>query len=189
MPRASKGLTRGRRLTRHGTQWPAVLLLLMLAPVRAHPQDSREARAVQRALRLVSGPVAPVVVIDPELAPDAKTLRGLDAFVVREPDGSLRRRIYVNARSPIMRGAIDGSRLSLAVLAAVVHHEMQHLEGRSEAQARAAERDLFTRLMDEGVVARQEGTRFLEQFDRQPPAPPHDAATGGPGAPGPPRTP
>lgn len=140
---------------------------------------------MQRTLRLVSGPVAPVVVIDPELAPDAQALRGLDAFVVREPDGSLRRRIYVNARSPIMRAAMNGSRLSVAVLAAVLHHEMQHLDGRSEVQARAAERDLSTRLMAHGVVARQEGTQFLELFDRQPP-PARDVA---PAAPRPPQTP
>lgn len=189
MARVSKGLSSGRAVRRRIPLWTSALLALVLQTARVHSQDSAEARAVQEALRHVPGPVAAVMVIDPELAPDAHPLRGLDAFVIREPDGSLRRRIYVNARSPMMRAALNGSRLSLAVLAAVLHHEMQHLQGRSESQARAAERDLFARLMDQGVVARQEGLTFLEQFDRQPPPPAHDLAPGESGAPGPPRTP
>lgn len=182
MLRSCKGHTCGRLMNRRAAVWPTALVLLMSSTARVQPQDTREAQAVQRALRHVPGPMAPVVVIDPELAPDPLALRGLDAFVVRELDGRVRQRIYVNARSPILRGAVNGSPLSLAVLSAVLHHEMQHLQGRSEPEARAAERALFARLVEDGVVARWEGARFLEQFDRQPP-PRHDVAPGAPGRP------
>ena len=81
--------------------------------------------------------------IDPDLAPDAGAIRRLDAFVVREPDGTIRRVIYLNRRAAVIGRAITGPDLDLAILAAVIHHELAHLHGASEAEARRSEREFF----------------------------------------------
>lgn len=164
----------------------AGLLMALWTPngARAAVQEVGGSGAVARALRHVPPPVATVVVVDPELAPDREALRQLDAFVVRERDGTLRQVVYVNARSPLVQAAAGGSSTHVALLAAVIHHEMQHLGGASETEARRAERDLFARLTERGVVARADGVRHLRQLESRPP--PTDDRTGhAPGGPPP----
>lgn len=139
----------------------------------ATPDAAREqapySGLIDRALRLVPAPRAPVVAVDPELAPDRHALAGLDAFVVREPDGRIRQVVYINARSPLMQAAASGASEHVAVLAAVIHHEMEHLRGSNEADARRAERLLFLQLIERGVVSREAGARHLRILDAQPP--------------------
>jgi hypothetical protein len=110
--------------------------------------------ALRRALALV-GVDSDVTVrlIDPGLAPDVDAIRRFDAFVVREPDGSLRRTIYINRESAIVQRAAAGSDLHVGVLAAVIHHEVQHLRGASEREARRAEREFFHALVARGQIA------------------------------------
>jgi hypothetical protein len=100
-----------------------------------------EWRAVSRALRLV--PVdrrVRVALIDPDLAPDAEAVARLDAFIVKDTRGRLRPVIYINRRSPLVQRASAGERRAVEELAAVIHHEVRHLAGDSEAEARCAER-------------------------------------------------
>lgn len=172
-------MTAGRRVSRGfagmalivTAAW-AVVSGLVPAEVRAQGR-SPEARAIARAIALLPSTMdVPVVPIDPELSAQPGALRGLDAFIVREDDGRVRRVIYVNARADIVRRAVEGSRLFLAVLASVLHHEHQHLQGRDEQSARRAERLMFEALMARGDVDPREGTRYLRALERQPrPAP------------------
>jgi hypothetical protein len=113
-----------------------------------------EQEALRRALALVRvDSDVTVRLIDPALAPDANAIRRFDAFVVLEPDGSLRRAIYINRDSAIVRRAAEGSDLHVGVLAAVIHHEVQHLHGASEREARRAEREFFDALVARGQIA------------------------------------
>ena len=55
--------------------------------------------------------------------------------------------IYINRRSEIVRRAVGGTEFYVVVLAAVIHHEAQHLAGASEAEARRAEFAFFQSLL------------------------------------------
>jgi hypothetical protein len=147
-------------------------VLLAVFVVAAHVTQARASDrahdALERARRLVGLEVAvKVVLIDPELAPDSESLRGLDAFIVRERGGSLRPTIYVNQRSEIVRRAAAGSEFYVHVLAAVIHHEARHLEGASEAEARRAEVDFFRTLMARGDVSPAQGLQYLARLTRR----------------------
>jgi len=92
-----------------------------------------ERRAVEAALALV--PVRSryeVVIVDPDLAPDSGAIRRLDAFTVIEPDGRVRPKVYVNRESKILEEAARGADFYVKVLAAVIVHEIAHLDGGSE---------------------------------------------------------
>lgn len=127
----------------------------------------REARALENAVALAAlEPDVRVSVIEPDLAPDPEPLRHLDAFIVRELNGSLRTVIYVNRRSHILREAAGGSRLYVGVLAAVLHHEARHLAGASETEARRAELAFFHRLISLGQVPADLGRRYLQLLNQ-----------------------
>jgi hypothetical protein len=82
----------------------------------------------------------------------------LDAFVVRNASSPV---IYVVEQSELLRGARTGSRVHIAMLAAVVWHEMAHLAGANEQGARQAEEDRWTRFVRDGVVDQMTGLRYL----------------------------
>jgi len=150
----------------------SLVLSLLLVPVLPTPANAvgakgPEARLLQRALKLLPEPPAvPVRLIDPELAPDPKALRRLDAFLVVEPDGRTRQVIYLNRRSAIVENALAGKDVDVAILAAVIRHELEHLRGGSEPQARRAERDLFQRLIFVGEVPVAEGLAYLADLEQ-----------------------
>jgi hypothetical protein len=104
----------------------------------------------------------PIVIIDPESVPDTTAVRQLDAFTVRETDGTLRSKIYINQESVVLQNAVKGVDLYRKVLAAVIVHEATHLAGGSEAAAREAELQFFGALVAKGLVPREEGLRYLE---------------------------
>jgi hypothetical protein len=139
-----------------------------------HDSDGRAARHVlQRALRLVTlDPGVTVRLIDPDLAADPDSAGKLDAFVVREPSGELRRVIYVNCRSEIVRQAAAGINLYVVVLAAVIHHEAAHVNGASEDDARLAEAEFLRLQLGRGRVSPAVGEAYLDLLARRgaPPA-------------------
>jgi hypothetical protein len=138
----------------------AALAIVCGAPASA--DERHEQDALRRALKLTAVEKAvKVVLIDPELAPDPGAIAGLDAFIVREDDRALRQVIYVNRRSEIVMQAASGSDFYVTVLAAVIHHEAQHLRGASEAEARCAETAFFRALIDRGEVPSRLGEQYL----------------------------
>ena len=68
--------------------------------------------------------------------------------------------IYINRRSEIVRRAVGGTEFYVVVLAAVIHHEAQHLAGASEAEARRAEFAFFQSLVSRGYVQFDLGFRL-----------------------------
>jgi hypothetical protein len=122
-----------------------------------------ERRAVEEALRLIPDAAAyPVAVIDPESVPDPSAVRQLDAFTVREADGSMRPKIYINSESAVLQQAVGGTVLYRYVLAAIVVHERTHLAGGNEADARRSESDFFNTLVQRNLVDWGDGVRYLE---------------------------
>ncbi len=127
-----------------------------------------ERRAIQEALRYLPGTVTcPITVLDPEAVPDSAAVSRLDAFIVAEPDASLRQRIYINRHSPMLREAMRGTEPYAQMLAAVIVHEARHLEGGTESEARDAESQFFARLIARGLVPKASGRRYLAALSRQ----------------------
>lgn len=134
---------------------------LAVALVTATP----EARALERALGLLpERPTVPIRYVDPELAADPVAIRRVDAFLVREPNGTVRRVIYLNRRSTIVEKAIAGREIDVAILAAVIRHEQEHLAGAGEAAARRVEREFFKALIFTGKVPAEEGLAYLHDL-------------------------
>jgi hypothetical protein len=148
----------------------AVSLLLVIVsstPVDAAAQKAPEARLLERALKLLPEPPAvPVRLIDPDLAADPDALRRLDAFLVREANGKVRQVIYLNRRAAIVENALAGKDVDVAILAAVIRHEVEHLRGGGEREARQAERILFQRLIFVGKVPVAEGLAYLADLEQ-----------------------
>jgi hypothetical protein len=136
-------------------------------PAWAAAQKTPETRLLERAVRLLPEPPSvPVRLIDPDLTPDPDALRHLDAFLVREPNGKVRQVIYLNRRTAIIENALAGKDVDVAILAAVVRHELEHLRGGGEREARRAERDLFQRLIFVGKVPVAEGLAYLADLEQ-----------------------
>lgn len=156
---------------RHRTSRFVIALVMPLtgcAPARvpepavavAGPRAERV--ALERVVALLPRDLRyPIVVIDPEGVPDSQAVRRLDAFTVREPDGSMRPRIYLNRESFVVREVLKGSDFHAKVLAAIVVHEGSHVAGGSEVDARRAESRFFADLMARGIVSPEEGGRYL----------------------------
>ena len=152
---------------------PLTLLVVLascasvLATVPIAAAKGPEARALERALKLLPAPVTvPIRLIEPELAPDADAIRRLDAFLVRERDGTIRQVMYLNRRSSVVENALGGKDIDVAILAAVIHHELQHLAGRTETEARRAEHDFFQRLVFAGHVPLDAGLAYLSDLEQ-----------------------
>jgi hypothetical protein len=157
------------------TMWIAVAMFVMAvlpAPAAQACDDSGNGQAarrvLQRAMRLVRlAPGITARLIDPELASDSEAVKQLDAFVVREASGELRPVIYVNCRSPIVRQAARGADAYVIVLAAVLHHEAQHVNGATEADARRAEVEFFQSRVRRGDVSPEVGEAYLKLLARR----------------------
>jgi hypothetical protein len=152
-----------------------LILLTVLAPSPALAGGERpEARELEHTPKLLpQRPTVPVRIIDPDLAADAEAIRRLDAFLVREPDGRVRRVIYLNRRSAVLENAIRGRDIDIAILAAVIRHEQEHLAGAGETDARRVEREFFQRLVFTGEVPVDSGLAYLAALaqrrpDREP---------------------
>lgn len=173
------------RRSRPGRAWTATVAVLSLSacanacahagaaarPAAAPPTvtgPAPERRLLERALHYLPAPVAyPIRIIDPEAVPDPDAVRRLDAFIVTDDDGSLRPAIYINRQSPMLREALRGTDVFPQMLAAVVVHEAAHLAGQSEAAAREAEAQFFSRLVDRGLVPLEPGRRYLTLLKQQ----------------------
>jgi hypothetical protein len=134
------------------------------AAARLDEGPLREREVVARALDLLpDGRQLRVKIIDPDLTGDPEAIRALDAFVVRERDGSLRQIVYLNRDSSLFQAAQLGSAFDVAVLAAVIHHESCHLRGFDEQRA------FFEELAARGVVPHARAHAYLELMrSRQP---------------------
>ncbi len=133
--------------------------------VNAAPE---EATAIDRAIHLLSRKPETVAVLDPDKATEAgkKIFAKSDAFI--QKDGRI---IYINRRSDVLVGARQGSSLFVCMLAAILWHEMAHIDGADEDQAQRREEGLWKRFMVEGRVDRVTALRYLKLMNDR-----HDAS-------------
>jgi hypothetical protein len=144
-----------------------LLALTSAAPSIAERPNGPEWRTIERASRLLPRPpTVPVRLIDPELAADPEAIRRVDAFLVREPNGDLRQVIYLNRRSGVVENALAGKEIDIAILAAVIRHEQEHLRGATEREARRVEREFFQSLVFAGRVPLEEGLAYLHDLEQ-----------------------
>lgn len=114
--------------------------------------------AIRAALALLPKQPARVAVIDvTQCRPAVRdSLLTLDAFIVRG-NGV----IYVVRQSAVLRGARSGANVFRAMLAAILWHEMAHLDGADERGAQQAEEDLWRGFVRDGVADTLTGLRYL----------------------------
>jgi len=137
---------------------PLVLLVTLVVTfkVLARPVAAQPARAtppltivVSQALALLGHAEQPVVIFDPaqyDAAHRAK-LEQFEAFVFKE-----RGEIYLNGHGKVSAEAIAGHPHGVYVLAAILAHEMAHLQGLDERGALEAERRCVFQFMKEGRI-------------------------------------
>lgn len=77
----------------------------------------------------------------------AKVLSRLDAFVVK--DSAV---VYVVRQSSLLKGAVKGSLVHVHALATVIWHEMAHVAGADEGEARRQEQALWTTFVRDQTV-------------------------------------
>jgi hypothetical protein len=129
--------------------------LLGFSPVGAHadPYD----QAIARALRLLARQPEKVVLVErPEATGPHKGKPNVEAFV---HEGC--RIVYLVRQGATLQGALKGAGVFDYALAAIIWHEMAHLDGADESAARRAEEQLWkefvlARRVDGGV-----GIRYL----------------------------
>jgi hypothetical protein len=124
-----------------------------------------ERGALVKVLQLLPRVPARIAVLD---AADARPqvherLLRLDAFVL---EGSPV--VYVVKQSALLRGAIAGSSFHTHALAAVVWHEMAHVDGADEREARAREEALWTSYIRDQRVDGITGLRYLTALKQRP---------------------
>jgi hypothetical protein len=94
---------------------------------------SESAAAIDAVLKLLPRRPGQLALIDPaDATPKGREiLAKADAFITK---GS--RIVYVNLDSDVLTGARKGSPIHLCMLAAIIWHEMAHIEGADEVPAR-----------------------------------------------------
>ena len=129
------------------------------------PSAADEREAVVRALRLLSALPARVAIIDAERArPGVKeTLLRLDAFVVKG-----RPEVYIVRQSPLLRCTIRREPLCTHALAAVVWHEMAHVDGADEREARKREEGQWTAFIRDQQIDPVAALRYLDAMVQRP---------------------
>ena len=120
---------------------------------------TEDAAAIGRALALLSQRPEKVVVIDPDGAtPEGqKILVKVDAFITKGG-----RIVYINRQSEALKGARQGATLYVCMLAALVWHEMAHIDGADEDAAQRREEGLWKRFLLDGRVDRVTALRYLK---------------------------
>jgi hypothetical protein len=83
-------------------------------------------------------------------------LRSLDAFTTS--GGTV---VYVLRHSAALQGAMSGSHAYTLVLASIIAHEMAHIDGADEREARRAEENLWRRFIRDGEIDHVVALRYL----------------------------
>jgi hypothetical protein len=129
------------------------------------PAGAAARDAVKAALALLPRAPTRIAVMDITTAkPEVRDrLRRLDAFTV-QGNGV----IYLVDGSELLRGAQKESAFHRAALAAVIWHEMAHLDGADERGARKAESTLWTSFVRDGLTDQLTALRYLNALEKRP---------------------
>lgn len=140
------------------------LLLVLLATPPAAADAPTDDQAVRAIARLLPRAPARIVLLDPERDVEAGAARakvaGLDAFAAN--DG----RVFVNVRSALFQAA-KTSDFYRHAFAAVLWHEVAHLDGADEREAQRREADLWTAFIRDGKVDQANGLRYARELARR----------------------
>jgi len=114
---------------------------------------------IQRVLTLLPRPPSQVVIVDVGLAADdvREALRMVDAFIVKG-----RRVVYLTSHNEILQGTVSGWPMYEHMLAAIIWHEMAHIDGADEEGAQRKEEGLWRRFVADGRVDRVTALRYLK---------------------------
>ena len=134
---------------------PARVRTVIEAPAEAEP-------TIRRALKLLPRPPKQVSVVGAEQdGPDSRQrFARSEAFY---SSGSPV--VYITSHSPVLDGARQGSSIHVHALAAIIWHEMAHIDGADEAQAQKREESLWTRFVRDGAVDRVTALRYLKALN------------------------
>ena len=91
------------------------------------------------------------------------TLLRLDSFITK--GGPV---VYVVKQSALLRGATAGSAIHTHALAAALWHEMAHVDGADESEARRREQSLWTAFVRDQRVDAVAALRYLNALDSRP---------------------
>jgi hypothetical protein len=75
--------------------------------------------------------------------------------------------VYVTSHSPVLHAAQQGSSVHVHALAAIIWHEMAHIEGADEAEAQKREEKLWTRFVRDDLVDRTTALRYLKALSER----------------------
>ena len=131
----------------------------------AGPTRKADAAAVRAAIELLPTHPTQVAVIDvTRNRPDVRDhLLTLDAFTVPGNDV-----VYLVQQSQVLTLARSGAPFNRALLASIIWHEMAHLRGEDERQARRAEQDIWQRFVRDGVTDQLIAMRYLKILEQRP---------------------
>lgn len=166
-----------RQLSAHVVMVAAAILVGQTPVVTADPTSPGELvvyegagapevrAALVAAVRLLPRPPVRIAVIDADDAePDVRSvLLRIDAFVFNASPV-----VYVVRQSPLLQLAVDGSTLHRHALAAVIWHEMAHVEGADERKARHQEEVLWMSFIRDQRVDGVAGLRYLKSLVERP---------------------
>jgi len=123
------------------------------------PERAEIRAALIAAVALMPAAPRRIAVMDVTQARPAvrEHLLTLDAFTVE--DHAV---IYVVRQSELLKRARTGAAVYRAMLATVLWHEMAHLAGSDEREARRVEEELWVGMVRDGVVDQPTGLRYLQ---------------------------
>jgi hypothetical protein len=123
-----------------------------------------DAGVISRALALIGRLDQRVILFDPERYDSVhrRKLQRLEAFVFAE-----RTEIYLNLRGRAYREAAQGRPHSVYILAAILGHEVAHLQGKDERAALVEERNLIYGFMKHGQIPAAVAQAHLENVWQQ----------------------
>jgi hypothetical protein len=140
-----------------------------ISPARAEDQRilaaaPEDAAAIERALHLLPRRPEKVAIIDPDDAtPEGqKILEKSDAFITKGG-----RIVYINRHSEVLKGARQCAAIYICMLAAIIWHEMAHIDGADEEGAQRREEGLWKRFLVEGRVDRVTALRYLKLMNER----------------------
>lgn len=128
--------------------------------------DSESERvAIGQSLQLLPRSPRTVTVIDVRDArPEVRrTLLRLDAFITKDSAT-----IYVVRQSELLKGACAGNVFHVHALAAVLWHEMAHIDGASEHDARKKEEALWTSFVRDQRIDPVTALKYLSALTQRP---------------------
>ena len=124
--------------------------------------DEASTAVIDRALSLLPHRPEHIAVIDPATVKSEvrETLFRVDAFISKGQPA-----VYLSPHSEVLKGAREGSRIHAYMLAAIIWHEMAHLEGADEREAQRNEEGLWKRFVVERRVDPVTALRYLKAMD------------------------